>query len=65
VTCARDQGAIALEFRALTSLLDLRLSRGQATDVPDELRLAMADLACESERSDLITARELLARAPS
>jgi len=62
VGCARAQGAVSLEIRALTSLLDLRLSLGQPGDLPAELRRAMVALGCQSDRPDFITARNLLAR---
>ena len=60
--CARAQGSRSLEIRALTSLLDLRLSRGQTSDLAAELRQAMVASECDPDRPDLITARELLAR---
>ena len=62
VACAQTQGARSLELRALTSLFDLRLSRGEVDDLPAELRRVMD--ASEQDRPDLIAARELLARAP-
>jgi class 3 adenylate cyclase/tetratricopeptide (TPR) repeat protein len=60
--CARAQGSRSLEIRALTSLLDLRLSRGQTSDLAAELRQAMVASECDPDRPDLTTARELLAR---
>jgi tetratricopeptide (TPR) repeat protein len=65
MTCARDQGALALELRALNSLLDLRFSRGQVGDLPAELRRATELLPCQLDRPDVITARDLLARITS
>ena len=65
VACARAQGARSLELRALTSLLDLHLCRGQPGDLPAELRRTMAAMVCRPDRPDLITARELLARIRS
>lgn len=62
--CARTQGARSLEIRALTSLLDLRLSRGRPGDLPAELSQAMVASECDPDRPDLITARALLARVP-
>jgi len=63
LACARAQGARSLELRALTSLLDLRLSRGrQPNDLPAKLRRTMAAMACQPDRPDLMSARELLAR---
>jgi hypothetical protein len=64
VACARAQGARSLELRALTSLLDLRLSRGRAGNLPTELRLLMTHMTSQQERPDLVAARELLARVP-
>ncbi len=58
---ACTQGARSLEIRALTSLLDLRLSRGQSDGLPAELRRAMVSLARQSKRPDFVTARTLLA----
>ena len=63
--CARAQGARTLEIRALTSLLDLRLSRGQLEDFPADLGRAMAAFAFQPGRPDPIPARRRLARAHS
>jgi len=65
VDFARNQGARSLELRALTSLLDLRLARGQPGYLPAALRRAMEAMMCRPDRPDLITARELLARIRS
>jgi hypothetical protein len=65
VGCARAQGARSLELRALTSLLDLHLTRGQLGDLPAELGRAMEAMMCRPDRSDLIAARELLTRIRS
>lgn len=62
VACARAQGARSLELRALTSLLDLRLCRGQPGDLPAELRQSIAAMACRPGRPDLVAARDLLSR---
>jgi hypothetical protein len=62
VDCARAQGALSLELRALNSLLDLRLAFGQTGDLPVKLRRVMAAMVCSPERPDLVTARDLLAR---
>jgi hypothetical protein len=62
VACARGQGARSLELRALTSLLDLHLKRGQPGDLPAELRRAMDAMLCSPDRPDLVKARCLLAR---
>jgi hypothetical protein len=64
VACARSQSAVSLELRSLTSLLDLRASRGHAGDLSTELRLLTMRMMSQPERPDLITARELLARLP-
>jgi class 3 adenylate cyclase/tetratricopeptide (TPR) repeat protein len=61
VACARAQGARSLELRALTSLLDLHLARGQPGNLPAELRRTMEAMVCRPDRPDLVTARELLA----
>jgi tetratricopeptide (TPR) repeat protein len=63
--CARAQGAISLELRALTSLLELRLSCGQPGDLPAELGRAMSAMACAPDRPDVIAARELVSRVPN
>jgi hypothetical protein len=47
---------------ALTSLLDLCLSRGQRGDIPAELHRVIAVMEHQSDRPDVITARDLLAR---
>jgi class 3 adenylate cyclase/tetratricopeptide (TPR) repeat protein len=60
--CAREQGAVSLELRALTSLLELRLSGGQPGPLPAKLRRAMSAMACAPDRPDLVAARELLSR---
>jgi hypothetical protein len=60
--CARAQGACSLEIRALTSLLDLRLSCGKPSDLPTELRRAVIASGCDPDRPDLIAARKLLTR---
>ena len=60
--CARAQGARSLELRALTSLLDLHLTRGDPADLPAELHRTMDAMVCRPDRPDLITARSLLAR---
>jgi hypothetical protein len=65
VGCARAQGAISLELRALTSLLDFRLSRGQPGDLPAELRRTMVALPAQQGRPDFISARNVLARIRS
>jgi tetratricopeptide (TPR) repeat protein len=65
VACARAQGAVSLEIRALTSLLDFRLSRGQLGDLPAELGRAMVALPDQQDRPDFISARNLLARIRS
>jgi class 3 adenylate cyclase len=65
MTCARAQGACSLELRALTSLLDLHLKRGQPGALPAELLRAMGAMMCPSDRPDLITARDLVARVRS
>jgi len=62
VACARAQGALSLELRALTSLLDMQLSRGQPGDLPAELCRTMDAIAASPDRPDLMTARALLAR---
>jgi hypothetical protein len=62
VACARAQGARSLELRALTSLLDLCLSRGQRGDIPAELHRVIAVMEHQSDRPDVTTARDLLAR---
>jgi hypothetical protein len=62
VACARAQGARSLELRALTSLLDMHLTRGQPGDLPAELRRTMDAMATRPDRPDLMTARALLAR---
>jgi len=65
VACARAQGAISLELRALTSLLELRLSCGRPGDLPAELGRVMSAMACAPDRPDLVAARELLSRVPN
>jgi tetratricopeptide (TPR) repeat protein len=60
--CARAQGAISLELRALTSLLELRLLSGCLGDVPAELIGVMSAMPCAPDRPDLVAARELLYR---
>ncbi len=62
VDCAGGQGASSLELRAMTALLDLRLSRGQPGILPAALRRSLEAMACRSGRPDLVTARELLGR---
>ncbi|HYC24608.1 MAG TPA: hypothetical protein VEC58_01105, partial [Roseiarcus sp.] len=59
---ARAQGALSLELRALTSLLDLRTSLGRSGALPDQLRRVVAAMACSPDRPDLVAAEEALAR---
>ena len=62
VSCARAQGAVSLELRGLTSLLDLQATRGATGELSAELRAALAGMVCHPDRPDLVGARELLAR---
>ena len=62
VVCAHGQGALSLELRALTSLLELRLSRGRPGDLAAKLRRAMSAMACAADRPDLAAADALLSR---
>ena len=62
-TSASAQGALSLELRALTSLLDLRVSRGQPGALPTKLRRVLAAMVCRPDRPDLVAAREALAQA--
>lgn len=62
VECARTQGARSLELRGLTSLLDLRFTRGEPSDLPAELRQVMDAMPGQGDRPDVAAARALLAR---
>jgi hypothetical protein len=64
-TSASAQGALSLELRALTSLLELRVSRGQPSALPTKLRRVLTAMACHPDRPDLVAAREALAQAGS
>jgi hypothetical protein len=64
-TTARAQGALSLELRALTSLLDLRASRGEPGALPTKLRRILAAMACSPDRPDLVAASEALDRVSS
>jgi class 3 adenylate cyclase len=61
VACARGQGARSLELRGLTSLLELRLKRGQPGDLPTELRRLVDGMSCSPDRPDVLKARCLVA----
>jgi hypothetical protein len=62
VARAHDQGWLSRKMRALTSLLDLQLSRGQSGDLSAALRPAMAVEPRQSDRPDRAMAREVDAR---
>jgi class 3 adenylate cyclase len=63
--CARSQGAVSLELRALTALLELHLSCEQPSDFPAKLSRVMSEMGCAPDRPDVRAARELLVRAGS
>jgi class 3 adenylate cyclase/tetratricopeptide (TPR) repeat protein len=63
VDCARAQGALSLELRALTSLLDFRLDRGEPEDLAPQVRQALNAMICQPSRPDFAAARRSLARA--
>jgi hypothetical protein len=63
VDCARAQGALSLELRALTSLLNFRLDRGEPEDLAPQVRQALNAMICQPGRPDLEAARRSLARA--
>jgi hypothetical protein len=62
VVCAHGQGALSLKLRALTSLLELRLSCRRPGNLPAKLRRAMSAMACAPDRPDLAAADALLFR---
>ena len=62
VVCAHGQGALSLELRALTSLLELRLSCRRPGNLAAKLRRAMSAMACAADRPDLAAADALLSR---
>jgi class 3 adenylate cyclase/tetratricopeptide (TPR) repeat protein len=62
---ARAQGALSLELRALTSLLDLRISLGRPGALPAKLRRVLSGMQCKEDRPDIVAAQETLARVRS
>jgi tetratricopeptide (TPR) repeat protein len=65
IACARARGALSFELRALTSLLELRLSSECPGDLAVELDRVVSAMGCAPDRPDLVAARELLSRVPS
>jgi hypothetical protein len=63
VDCARAQGALSLELRALTSLLNFRLDRGEPEDLAPQVRHALDAMICQPSRPDFAAARRSVARA--
>ncbi len=57
---ARDQGALSLQLRALTSLICHRRQNNEATGLHDELRWLVGKIQTEPTTPDLLSARELL-----
>jgi hypothetical protein len=60
VSSAKDQGAVSLELRALTSLLSHRLAHGDAQSTRSELQTLVASIPVSPDRPDMIAARALL-----
>jgi hypothetical protein len=63
VACAPAHDALAVEPRALTSLLDPRRVYPAADDDPAERRLAVGRMACDANGRELVDAHEALAEA--
>jgi hypothetical protein len=61
VSSARDQGAVSLELRSLTSLLAHRRAQGPVEPILGELRQVQAKMQTSPDRPDLKAARALLA----
>lgn len=60
VSSARDQGAVSLELRALTSLLAHRFAHGDAQSTRSELQALVASIPVSPGRRDMIEASALL-----
>ncbi len=60
---ARAQGAVSLELRALTSLLDFKVYRGDQEDLTAQMRQTLSAMICKPDQPDFAAARRSLARA--